>query len=155
MRWTKEDIDPAISVCTDLADHTNKKWEAANAIPSDRTTWGGFEMLAERSISTQRQLAEQAAAAAGATGIHKIVGDLWATGMDEKKINEQGVKPLASRLEEIDKLADGAAVAEHLRKTHARGEGLVFGFGPEGDFKNTDMNIAYVTQGGLGLPDRT
>jgi putative endopeptidase len=155
MRWTKEDLDPAVSACTDLADHANKKWEAANAIPSDRTTWGGFEVLAERSAATQRQLAEHAAAAAGATGIQKIVGDLWATGMDEKKINEQGVTPLASRLEEIDKLADGAAVAEHLRKTHARGEPLVFGFGPEGDFKNSDMNIAYVTQGGLGLPDRT
>jgi putative endopeptidase len=154
-RWTKADLDPAVSACTDLADHANKKWEAANPVPSDRTTWGGFEMLAERSLAVQRQIAEQAAAMSSATGIEKIVGDLWATGMDEKKINEQGVAPLASRLAEIDNLADGAAVADLLRTWHARGEGLVFGFGPEADFKQPDANIAYVTQGGLGLPDRT
>src|SRR6185503_9486642 len=87
--------------------------------------------------------------------IEKIVGDLWATGMDESKINAQGITPLASRLDAIDKLADGAAVAELLRATQARGEQYVFGFGPEADFKQPDMTIAYVTQGGLGLPDRS
>jgi putative endopeptidase len=155
LRWTLADLDPAVSACTDLADHANKKWEAANPVPSDRATWGAFETLVERSLAVQHQLAEQAAAASGATGVEKIVGDLWATGMDEKKINEQGVAPLAGRLAEIDKLADGAAVADFLRTSHARGEPLVFGFGPEADFKQSDMNIAYVMQGGLGLPDRT
>jgi putative endopeptidase len=154
LRFTKDDLDPAVPVCTDLAEHANKKWEAANPVPADRATWGAFETLIERSIAVQRQLAEHAAAS-GAGGIEKIVGDIWATGMDEKKINEQGIAPLASRLAEIDKLADGAAVAELLRAWHARGEGLVFGFGPEADFKQSDMNIAYVTQGGLGLPDPT
>jgi putative endopeptidase len=155
LRWTKDDLDPAISACTDLADHANKKWETANPIPSDRTTWGAAETLGDRSLEVQRQLAEQAAATPNATGVQKIVGDLWATGMDEKKINEQGIAPLADRLAAIDKLADGAAVAELVRTSHARGEPLVFGFGPEADFKQSDMNIAYVVQGGLGLPDRT
>jgi putative endopeptidase len=155
LRFSKDDLDPAISACVDLADHANKKWETANPVPSDRTTWGAFETLIERSLAVQHQIAEQAGAATGATGVEKIVGDLWATGMDEKTINAQGVAPLASRLAEIDKLADGAAVAELLRARHARGEGLVFGFGPEADFKQSDMNIAYVTQGGLGLPDRS
>jgi putative endopeptidase len=155
LRFAAADVDPAVSACADFADHANKKWEAANPVPADRATWGAFETLAERSLAVQRQLAEQSAAAAGATGIDKIVGDLWATGMDEKKINEQGIAPLADRLAEIDKLADGAAVADYLRASHSRGQPLVFGFGPEADFKQSDMNIAYVTQGGLGLPDRT
>jgi putative endopeptidase len=155
LRWSKADLDPAVSACTDLAAHANKKWEETNPVPSDRTTWGAFETLVERSIELQRQIAGQMATKSGATGVDKIVGDLWATGMDDKKINEQGVAPLAGRLAEIDKLADGAAVAELLRTSHARGEPLVFGFGPEADFKQSDMNIAYVTQGGLGLPDRT
>src|SRR3546814_8452798 len=35
------------------------------------------------------------------------------------------------------------------------GQNPLFDFGPEADFKNSAMNIAYATQGGLGLPDKT
>ncbi|MFZ5638879.1 MAG: M13 family metallopeptidase [Pseudomonadota bacterium] len=148
------DLDAAKNACTDFSGFVNGKWLAANAIPGDRTSWGAFEMLDERSTAVQRQLAEQAAAMKNAGGVEKIVGDLWATGMDEAKINAQGIAPLKSRLDEIDALADGAAVAEHLRKSFARGEQAIFGFGPSPDFKDSTMNIAYVAQAGLGLPDK-
>ena len=77
----------------DFAGHVNGKWLAANPIPGDRSSWGAFEMLAERSLAVQRQLAEQAAAKADGAGVDKIVGDFWATGMDEAKINAQGIEP--------------------------------------------------------------
>src|SRR5690606_32923238 len=35
-----------------------------------------------------------------------------------------------------------------------RGQTMLFGFGPEADFQNPGMNIAYAVQAGLGLPDR-
>ena len=112
-------------------------------------------MLAERSLAVQHQLAEQAAAKEGATGVEKIVGDLYATGMDEAKINAQGIEPLQGRLAQIDALADQASIADYLRAEAARGELGLFGFGPEADFNDPDMNIAYAMQGGLGLPDKT
>jgi putative endopeptidase len=153
-RFDVADLDPSKDVCEDFAGYVNGKWLAANEIPGDRTSWGAFEMLDERSTGIQRQLAEQAAAKPGATGIDKIVGDLYATGMDQEKIEAQGLKPLESRLAEIDTLNDGAAVAEYLRKSYAKGEGQLFGFGPEADFKDSSMTIAYASQGGLGLPDK-
>ncbi len=153
-RFDVADLDTAKQACTDFAGYVNGKWLAANAIPGDRTSWGAFEMLDERSTGIQHQLAEQAAAKTDATGIDKIVGDFYATGMDQAKIDAQGLKPLESRLAEIDALTDGAAVANYLRTSYAKGEGQLFGFGPEADFKNSSMNIAYAMQGGLGLPDR-
>jgi putative endopeptidase len=147
------DLDASKNVCSDFGGHVNGKWLAGNAIPGDRTSWGAFEMLAERSIAVQRQLAEEAAKNARSTGVQKIVGDFWATGMDEAKINAQGIAPLKGRLAEIDGLRDGAGIAEYLRQSFARGEGAVFGFGPSADFKDSSMNIAYVAQAGLGLPD--
>ena len=148
------DIDAAKNACTDLNGYVNSKWLAANPIPGDRTSWGAFEMLDERSNAVQQQIAEQAAADANATGVEKIVGDLWATGMDEAKIEAQGIKPLDSRLAEIDKLTDADSISAYLRDTAAKGEGYLFGFGPEADFKNSTMNMAYASQGGLGLPER-
>ena len=96
-RFSRADLDASKNACTDFDGYVNGKWLAANPIPGDRTSWGAFEMLDERSNAVQRQLAEQAAADANATGVKKIVGDLWATGMDEAKINAQGIEPLEDR----------------------------------------------------------
>jgi len=152
-RFQVADLDETKQACHDFAGYANGKWLDANPVPGDRTSWGAFEMLDERSTAIQQQLAEQAGADASATGVKKIVGDLWATGMDEAKINAQGIQPLAAELAAIDALADKDAIAEYLRSRAAKGGNFLFGFGPEADFQNPDMNIAYVSQGGLGLPD--
>jgi putative endopeptidase len=154
VRFTKGAVDDATPVCSNLAAHVNDRWLAENPLPGDRTTWGAFEVLDERSKAVQRQLVEQAAAATDAAGVVKIVGDLWATGMDEATIEARGLAPLQRRLSEIDELRDGAGVAAFLRASHARGEPQLFDFSAEADFKDSSMNIAYATQGGLGLPDR-
>ncbi len=155
IRFSAADVDPAQSACIDLAANANAKWLAANPIPADQTRWGAFELLRERSLQVQKQLAEQVAAHPDQTGIRKIIADVWATGMDEKKLNEQGLAPLQDRLAAIDALTDGPSVAEHIRVTAARGENPLFSFGPEADFKDSAMNLAYAMQGGLNLPDKT
>ncbi|MBB1089427.1 peptidase [Lysobacter sp. SG-8] len=153
-RFVSADLDPSKDACTDFGGYVNGKWLAANEIPGDRTSWGAFEMLAERSLAVQRQIAEQAAADSAATGVEKIVGDFWATGMDADTINAQGIEPLKGTLAEIDALDSQDKIADYLRSSAAKGQFIVFGFGPEADFKNSEMNIAYAMQGGLGLPDK-
>ncbi|WP_244244154.1 M13 family metallopeptidase [Marilutibacter alkalisoli] len=154
-RFLASDLDSSKDACTDFGGYVNGQWLAANEIPGDRTSWGAFEMLAERSLAVQRQIAEQAAADTDATGVKKIVGDFWATGMDADKINAQGIEPIQGVLAEIDALDGQEAIAGFLRDSAAKGQFYVFGFGPEADFKNSSMNIAYAFQGGLGLPDKT
>jgi putative endopeptidase len=153
-RFQIGDLDTTKNACTDFGGYVNGKWQAANEIPGDRSSWGAFDMLDERSVAVQRQLAEQAAADTGATGVEKLVGDFWATGMDAAKINAQGIAPLKDRLAAIDALGDKSAVADYLRSSAAKGENVLFGFGSSPDFKDSKMNIAYASQGGLGLPDR-
>jgi putative endopeptidase len=147
------DLDKTANVCSDLNAYTNANWLKANPVPGDRTSWGSFEVLGERSEAIQHQLAEQAAADAAASGVEKIVGDFWATGMDEATIEQQGLAPIKDELAAIDGLADQAKIAHYLRTSAAKGQNALFGFGSGADFKNSDMNIAYAFQGGLGLPD--
>ena len=154
IHFSPDDLDKSKDVCNDFGNYVNGKWLAANPIPADRSSWGPGAVLAERSLAIQHQLAEEAASDTKATGIEKIVGDFWATGMDKDKIDAQGITPLNDRLAEIDALTDPASIAGYLRTSAARGEGFVFSFGPEADFKDSSMNIAYATQGGLGLPDK-
>ena len=153
--FSPADLDASKDACADFGGYVNGKWLAANEIPGDRTTWGAFTILDERSVAVQHQLAEQAAAMKDATGIDKIVGDFWAAGMDEAKINAQGITPLKGDLDAIDALSNKDAIADYLRTSAAKGDNVLFGFGPEADFKNSSMNMAYASQGGLGLPDST
>ena len=152
-QFTAADLDPNGNACTDLNAYANAKFLAANPVPGDRTSWGAFEMLDERSNAIQQQLAEQAAADTGATGVEKIVGDLWSTGMDEAKINAQGIEPLKPELAAIDAISDQAKLVDYLRSSAAKGNNELFSFGAEADFKKSSQNIAYAMQGGLGLPD--
>jgi len=152
-RFLLADLDTSKNACADFTGYANGKWLAANTIPSDRTSWGAFEMLDERSTAVQRQLAEQAAAHANATGVEKIVGDLWATGMDEAKVNAQGIEPIKADLTAIDGLASKEAIVDYLSANATKGRNFLFGFGGEADFKDSSMVMAYASQGGLGLPD--
>ncbi|NZA28091.1 peptidase [Luteimonas sp. SJ-92] len=152
-RFQLSDLDAEADACRDFNAFANGTWLAANPIPGDRSSWGAFEMLDERSTAVQRQLAEQSAANADATGPQKLVGDFWATGMDAEKINAQGIEPLREELAEIDALADGPAVADYLRRSAAKGGGFLVGIGAMPDFQDATVNIAATGQGGLGLPD--
>jgi len=153
-RFAIGDLDTTKNACDDFGGYVNGKWLAANAIPADRTSWGAFEMLDERSTGVQRQLAEQAGADTHAKGVEKIVGDFWSTGMDAAKINEQGIKPIQAKLDAIAALDSQEKIADYIRTSAAKGENYLFGFGAEADFKDSKNNIAYASQGGLGLPDK-
>lgn len=154
-RFQIADLDKSKDACTDFAGYVNGTWLAANDIPSDRTSWGAFEMLDERSTAIQHQLAEQAADNSDATGVQNIVGNFWATGMNAEQINAQGIKPIQGRIDAIAALDSPEAITQYLRSSAAEGENFLFSFGAEADFKKSDMNIAYAAQGGLGLPDKS
>src|SRR3546814_2825766 len=61
MRFAPSDLDASTKACDNLAGHVNNKWLAANPIPSDRSSWGPFDALAERSLDVRHQIAEHLA----------------------------------------------------------------------------------------------
>ncbi|WP_046656085.1 M13 family metallopeptidase [Lysobacter capsici] len=154
VRFAVGDLDPAKNACDNLGEYVNSRWFAANPIPGDRSSWGVSDVLAERSLAVQHQLAQQAAADPKASGVEKLIGDLWSTGMDEARINAQGLTPVQADLAAIAALDSPEKIAAYLRSSAAQGHNVVFDFGAEADFKNSSMNIAFATQGGLGLPDK-
>ena len=153
--FNRNDVDPGKPICQDLNAHVNSKWLAANPVPNDKTTWGSFEMLNERSLAVQKQIVEAAAAAQNAPGSNQQkVGDIYGVGMDEARLNADGVAPLQPFLTQIDAIKDSAGLAQYLREQYSQGNQSVFSFGPSEDFKNANMVIGFAFQGGLSLPER-
>jgi putative endopeptidase len=141
--------------CVDLNHYVNSTWIAANPMPDDRTSWGSFEMITERSLAVQRRLVETAAANLAATGTQKLIGDIWSTGMNEGAIEAAGLTPIQPYLDEIDALDGPEAIAALLRTSSARGHDSLLSFGGFPDFQDSSLVIAYFGQGGMGLPDKT
>ncbi|ANB18001.1 M13 family metallopeptidase [Dokdonella koreensis] len=148
------DLDASTSACTDLNAYVNGTWLAANPVPSDRTTWGSFEALSERSLELQQQIADAALARADANGVEKLVGDFYAAGLNAEAINSAGIAPIQPLLDKIAAIDTPAAVTAYVREAYAQGRGMLFSFGGNADYKNSEMVIAYAGQGGLSLPER-
>jgi len=154
VRFQGADLDAAVPACGDFNAHVNGKWLAANPVPGDRTTWGSFESLAERSMEIQRTLAEEAAAGAGGEAVARLVGDFYASGMDEAAIERAGIAPLGEILARVDAISDSAGVAAYLREAAAQGRLSLFSFYGNADYRDSTQVIAYAGQGGLSLPER-
>ncbi len=149
------ELDHGKSPCGDFNGFVNAKWIAAHPIPADRTRWGSFDALREDSLDVQHGIVESAAKQAAslpAGSIQQKIGYLYAAGMDEKAIDHAGFEPIKPQLARIDALQSPAEIAAYIRDSYAQGQPAVFRFGGNADFKNSDQQIAYVGQGGLGLP---
>ncbi|MBN6151476.1 M13 family metallopeptidase [Xanthomonas sp. AmX2] len=149
------DLDPSVDACADLNGFVNGKWLAANPVPADRTTWGSFELLGERSLAVQHALMDKLAAARAQPGsIQAKLADIWHTGSDQAAIDAAGLAPLQPQLQAIAQLRDAPAIVAWLRQRYAQGQGMLFSFGANADYKNSGQMIAYAGQGGLGLPEK-
>ncbi|MGN6512841.1 MAG: peptidase, partial [Lysobacteraceae bacterium] len=126
------DLDPAVSACQDFNAYVNGKWVAAHPIPADRTRWGAFDELAEKSLAAQHALAEAAdqhADHARAGSVEQKIGWLYRSGMDEAAIERAGFDPIKPDLAAIGQLEDTRAIVAWLGHAFANGDGKVFRFG--------------------------
>ena len=148
-------LDTSISPCTDLSAFVNKRWVATHPIPEDRTRWGAFDELAEKSLDEQHQLVEQAdsgADAAPAGSIAQKIGWLYRSGMDSAAVERAGDDPIKPALAAIAALNTPADVVAWLDTSFADGQEPLFRFGSGADYKDARKQIGYASQGGLGLP---
>ncbi|CAE6796966.1 Neutral endopeptidase [Xanthomonas arboricola pv. corylina] len=150
------ELGPAASACQNLDDFVNGAWAKANPIPADRTSWGMFDELTEKSLTTQREIVESAAKQADTQTdpLTRKLGLLYASGMDEAAIEAAGDQPIRPLLETIGALKSPEDVAKYIASRYAEGDGQVFQFGASADFHKADQQIAFANEGGLGLPTK-
>lgn len=149
------ELDPATEACQDFNGFVNAKWVKANPIPSDRTRWGSFDELREKSLNAQHQLVKQAAADASSAesgSIEQKIGWLWKSGMDQAAVDKAGFEPIKPELASIAALKTRQDIVDWMQKSFAKGDSRVFSFGSSADYKNAKQQIAFTFQSGLSLP---
>ena len=151
----REGMNTDIRVQDDLFGHVNGAWLDTAEIPDDRSSWGPFVMLADTAEQQVREIIEACADGRVEGDEATKIGDLFASFMDEARIEELGHTPILPLLEQIDGLADLGGLATFLGSFERRGGGGLFGSYVDTDDRNSDRYVVNVLQGGIGLPDES
>jgi len=148
-------IDSAVKPGDDFYKFVNGKWLDTATIPSTETGVGSFLDVYNRTKEHVKTILEDAAKGGSPAGsIEQKVGDFYASGMDSVTIEKLGYDPVKPTLQKISALKDAKEVMQFIAEQQTLGNGMLFGQGFAADDKNSSMNIAVYSQGGLGLPDR-
>jgi putative endopeptidase len=130
-------------------------WAKNTPIPADKSNYGMFTALADRSDTRTRAIIEEAAASGGAPGSEaQKVGDYYRSFMDEAAIEAAGMAPLAPHLAAVNALKSKSDLTAHFAKLATEAMSVPFVSYVYIDEKKPDTHIGIMSQGGLGLPDK-
>ena len=147
-------IDLTVRPQDDLFRFMNGKWLKESVIPEDRASDGAFYWLYEQAEKQVKQIIlDQAASnAAGGSNAQKI-GDLYNSFMDEEKIEQLGITPIAKDLAAAASFKTTDEFFQILGELESQGlSGLFYSY-VSTDNKDSSKNIVYLGQSGLSLPD--
>jgi predicted metalloendopeptidase len=149
-------FDKTVRPQDDLFRAVNGAWLARTEIPADRSDYGAFTALADQAQKDLLTIIEACADAKdNAPGSERQkIGDMYASYMDETRAAQLGVKPIAGMLAAIDRIETKADLARSLAELARAGVPGALGCYVGIDAKNSARYVLYLSQAGLGLPDR-
>ncbi len=145
-------FDLSVKPQDDFFRYVNGTWLKTVVMPADQARWGSFTELAQRNLENLHGICERVATPGSAhTPIEQMVGDFYASGMDEAAINAAGVKPLQPEFDRIAALQTPADVMGELAHLRLMGVRAGFNFFGSADQRDSNTVLAELGQGGLGL----
>ena len=145
----------AVKPGDDFFMYASGTWYDNYEMPADKTRYGAFSGLAERSEGDVKAIIEEIAARKDLNAEEKLVADFYNAYMDTETLNKLGVAPIKPLLSEISDIASTDDLAEMFGKSWLTGNKAPFGGGMW--FNRLDPNKYEMSlgAGGLGLPDRS
>jgi putative endopeptidase len=149
-------MDTSIKPNDDFYRFVNGSWLDNTEIPADKTRWGSFDELRQKTDIDALEILKKAAKNPkyiGVTDQGKAV-NLFKTIMDTVGRNKNGLTPLKPYLAKINAVKNVNDLQAFLIEMDPIGGVGFFGFGIGSDAKNSNRNVINVGPGSLGLPDR-
>jgi putative endopeptidase len=150
------DIDRSAEPCTDFYDYANGAWRAQNPIPASMDRWSRRWQAGEQNKEQLKVILDEVSKKRDwpKGSVEQLIGDHYASCMDESSINAAGIKAIEPMLKQIEAMKNTADVEHMIVRLHQIGIFAPFGVYGAPDNHNPGQVIAYVFASGLGLPDR-
>ncbi len=136
--------------CRDFHAQANADWLTANPVTGSGMQ-SALGQLAQRARQQQIDLLTADMQVQG--GVAKLLGDFWASGIDEAAVERDGANPIAPLLSRVDAIRRSKDIPAAIAALHQVGIPVVFNFSADVDLQDLGRHIGYFSQGGLGLPD--
>src|SRR5437868_2273263 len=156
-------VDQSIRPGDDFFAYANGDWLKTTEIPGGRERWNARNEIEELTRQQVLKLLDDAGAEPAGSTARKL-GDFRAAYLNEAAIEARGIAALRPLLDSIDQFQDKAELTRLL------GSGLgadvdplnwgvyrsshLLGLSVEPSIHGEKTNVAFLLQGGLGLPDR-
>ncbi len=150
----RDNMDLSADPSENFYQYANGGWLKKNPIPGDKARHGSFDVLADESQKKVKDLVENTAKGEQTDPVAKKIGTFYKIGMDTEKINQEGYTPIKPLLEKVYSINNTNDITSIVATFHQHGISALFNLYPEQDKKNSEMVIAHISQGGLGLTDR-
>jgi putative endopeptidase len=137
----------------DFFRYADGTWYHQAIIPADRSSIGSFATLAIRSENELQGILEGLQTRNGLDPEQTKVRDLYRSYIDVDRIERLGLKPVEADLQTIAKIKTYDDVARVMGSV-PMDTASVFGAFISVDSKNPNAYAVFLTQSGLGLPDR-
>ncbi|MBP6010860.1 MAG: M13 family metallopeptidase [Alphaproteobacteria bacterium] len=147
-------MDRSMKPGDDFFRHVGGTWMKNTPIPADRSRWGAFDVLRAKSEEDVKNLVNEVSSRKQPAGSpEQKVADFYASYMDTKAIDAQGLKPFQADLDRIASFKTHEDVAAFVGEPGVQTNSpIVIFFGL--DDKNPDRYSVDVVQAGLGMPER-
>ena len=150
----KSGMDTSVRPQDDLFLAVNGNWVKNTQIPADKSRWGTFDELRDRTDHQVRDLVEglQTTHPADGSDAQKI-NDFFRSYIDEAAIDKAGLAPIEASLKDVDSIKDTGMLVGLM----GHWQGVVrtpLNVDSNPDVDDPGVYIASFRQGGLGLPDR-
>ncbi|HEX7832054.1 MAG TPA: M13-type metalloendopeptidase [Thermoanaerobaculia bacterium] len=141
----------------DFFKFVNGSWAATTQIPPDQTRWGAFNLLRDLSEARVRAIVDKWAADKNlkAGSDEQKVAAFYRTYLDDATVEKLDAKPLQPYLDTLKKAKTLDDIARSMGRARVTGAGRSFvNASVRDDAKNPEQYALYLSQSGLGLPDR-
>lgn len=142
----------SVTACSDFHTFTHRAWLDSNLFVAGSGMISALSQLQERTQQQQIDLLDSHMQSAQG-GVPKLLGDFWASGLDEAAVERDAANPIAPLLTRINSIRRDKDIAPAIAALHQVGIPVLFNFSANIDLNDLDRHVGYFTQGGTGLPD--
>ncbi len=147
--------DTSVRPGDDFFRYANGRWLDSFELPDDRSDYGSFSVLSDRSDERVRTIIEDLADMEPAAGsIEQKINDYFQSYMDTDRLNELGISPLQSGLAAVDSIADMEQLIGAFGRSQLENTASPFAFFVAADRSDPDRHQLVLTVTSLSLPDR-